>query len=117
MECGGICGCSDVAYGQKAFRAAVLKDPLVSHHGSPGMWPRSAQTRRCKLAIAELFVVALHALWRACDVSGHDVLVNGCGPIGVLAVAETKAAGAKRVVGADLSDAALIARRMGAMTG
>ena len=66
-------------------------------------------------AIAEPFGVALHAVSRAGDLSDRYVLVNGCGPIGVLAVAAVKAAGAKRVVAADLSDAALdIARRMGA---
>jgi L-idonate 5-dehydrogenase len=66
-------------------------------------------------ALAEPFGVALHALRRAGDVSGLAVIVNGCGPIGVLAVAAAKAAGAGRVVAADLSDAALdIARRMGA---
>ncbi len=66
-------------------------------------------------AIAEPFGVALHAVARAGDVSGRDVLVNGCGPIGVLAVAAAKATGARRVIAADLSDAALgIAVQMGA---
>lgn len=75
--------------------------------------PEGVSTKEA--AIAEPFGVALHAVWRAGDVSGRDVLVNGCGPIGALAVAAAKAAGAKRVVAADLSDAALdIARRMGA---
>ncbi len=75
--------------------------------------PEGVSTKEA--AIAEPFGVALHALWRAGDVTGRDVLVNGCGPIGVLAVAAAKAAGAKRVIAVDLSDAALdIARRMGA---
>lgn len=66
-------------------------------------------------ALAEPFGVALHALNRAGDVAGRTVLVNGCGPIGALAVAAAKAAGATHVVAADLSAAALdIARRMGA---
>ena len=66
-------------------------------------------------ALAEPFGVALHALARAGDVSGRTVLVNGAGPIGALAVAAAKAAGAGRVVAADLSDAALaIAVAMGA---
>jgi L-idonate 5-dehydrogenase len=66
-------------------------------------------------ALAEPFGVALHAVSRAGDVAGRTVLVNGCGPIGALAVAAAKSAGAERVVAADLSDAALdIARRMGA---
>jgi L-idonate 5-dehydrogenase len=59
--------------------------------------------------------VALHAVSRAGDVAGKTVLVNGAGPIGALAVAAAKAAGAAKVIAADLSDAALdIAARMGA---
>ncbi|KGN31460.1 theronine dehydrogenase Zn-dependent dehydrogenase [Knoellia sinensis KCTC 19936] len=66
-------------------------------------------------AVAEPFGVALHAVARAGDISGRSVLVNGSGPIGALAVAAAREAGASRVVAADLSDAALdIARRMGA---
>jgi L-idonate 5-dehydrogenase len=66
-------------------------------------------------ALAEPFGVALHALSRAGDVTGQSILVNGCGPIGALAVAAAKAAGARHVVAADLSGAALdIARAMGA---
>lgn len=66
-------------------------------------------------ALAEPFGVALHAVNRAGDVSGQTVLVNGCGPIGALAVAAAHAAGAQRVIAADLSDAALdIASKMGA---
>ncbi|GAB3523908.1 L-idonate 5-dehydrogenase [Arthrobacter monumenti] len=66
-------------------------------------------------ALAEPFGVALHAVSRAGAVAGRTVLVNGCGPIGALSVAAAKAAGAKRVIAADLADDALdIARRMGA---
>lgn len=66
-------------------------------------------------ALAEPFGVALHAVSRAGDVSGRTVLVNGAGPIGALAVAAARRAGAARVIAADLSPAALeIARAMGA---
>lgn len=66
-------------------------------------------------ALAEPFGVALHAVARAGDVAGRTVLVNGAGPIGALAVAAAKAAGAAWVAAADLSAAALdIAVRMGA---
>lgn len=66
-------------------------------------------------ALAEPFGVALHAISRAGDLAGRMVLVNGCGPIGALAVAAAKAAGAEHIIAADLSDDALnIARRMGA---
>ncbi|WP_417234982.1 L-idonate 5-dehydrogenase [Arthrobacter sp.] len=66
-------------------------------------------------ALAEPFGVALHAVKRAGDITGQTVLVNGCGPIGALAVAAARAAGAGTVIAADLSAAALdIASRMGA---
>ncbi|GAB3268610.1 L-idonate 5-dehydrogenase [Arthrobacter pigmenti] len=66
-------------------------------------------------SLAEPFGVALHAVSRAGEVAGRTVLINGCGPIGALAVAAAKAAGAERIIAADLSDDALdIARRMGA---
>lgn len=66
-------------------------------------------------ALAEPFGVALHAVNRAGDVAGKTVLVNGCGPIGALAVAAAKAKGAAKVYASDLSPAALeIARQLGA---
>lgn len=66
-------------------------------------------------AVAEPFGVAIHAVRRAGGVSGRSVLVNGCGPIGALAVAAAKAAGAAHVFAADLSEQALdIALAMGA---
>lgn len=66
-------------------------------------------------ALAEPFGVAIHAVGRAGDISGRSVLVNGCGPIGALAVAAARAAGAAHIHAADLSETALdIARRMGA---
>lgn len=66
-------------------------------------------------ALAEPFGVALHAVSQAGDIDGRSVLVNGCGPIGALAVAAALRAGARRIVAADLSAASLeIARQMGA---
>lgn len=66
-------------------------------------------------ALAEPFGVAVHAVKRAGDVEGRTVLVNGAGPIGALAVAAARAAGAAHVYAVDLSEAALdIAQRMGA---
>ncbi len=66
-------------------------------------------------ALAEPLGVALHAVRRAGDVAGRSVLVNGCGPIGALAVAAAKASGAATVHAADLSPTSLeIARAMGA---
>ncbi|NQX10257.1 L-idonate 5-dehydrogenase [Microbacteriaceae bacterium VKM Ac-2855] len=66
-------------------------------------------------ALAEPLAVAMHAVSRAGDVRGRDVLVNGAGPIGSLVIAALRHAGAGRIIAADLSDASLaIAERMGA---
>jgi L-idonate 5-dehydrogenase len=66
-------------------------------------------------ALAEPLAVAMHAVNRAGDVLGRDVLVNGAGPIGSLVVAAAKYAGAATVTAADVADAPLqIAKAMGA---
>lgn len=66
-------------------------------------------------ALAEPLAVALHAVHRAGDLRGRDVLVNGAGPIGALVVAAAKYRGAATVVAADVAAAPLaIARAMGA---
>lgn len=74
--------------------------------------PPGVSTRHA--AVAEPLAVALHAVGRA-SVAGHDVLVNGCGPIGSLVVAALKHAGAARVVASDVNPVSLdVARAMGA---
>jgi L-idonate 5-dehydrogenase len=66
-------------------------------------------------ALAEPLAVAMHAVNRARDVRGRNVLVNGAGPIGSLVVAAAKYAGAATVTAADVADAPLkIAQAMGA---
>lgn len=66
-------------------------------------------------ALAEPLAVAMHAVNRAGDIRGRDVLVNGAGPIGSLVVAAAKYAGAGSVIAADVSPAALgIAAAVGA---
>ena len=68
-----------------------------------------------ELALAEPFSVALHAVGRAGDLRGRRVLVTGCGPIGVLAVAAARLAGAGEIIATDLVEAALVhARALGA---
>ena len=67
----------------------------------PGMSLRRA-------ALSEPFSVAYHAVHRAGDLSGRTVLVTGAGPIGCLAVA------AARHAGAGTDHALDLARRMGA---
>ncbi len=66
-------------------------------------------------AFAEPLAVAYNGVHKAGDIMGKKVLVMGAGPIGCLAVAAAKAAGADRVAAADLRDDVLdIAKKMGA---
>lgn len=53
-------------------------------------------------ALAEPASVAWHAVSRAGDVHGRRVMVVGCGPIGALAVAVARRAGAAEIVAVDL---------------
>jgi len=53
-------------------------------------------------ALIEPAAVAWHAVARAGDVAGKSVLVIGCGPIGALAVAVLKRAGAARITAVDV---------------
>lgn len=80
--------------------------------------PENVDTRSG--AVVEPLAVALHAVRRAeallsGGVVGRDILVNGAGPIGLLAMAVAKHLGAASVTAADLSPAALgIALEIGA---
>lgn len=75
--------------------------------------PDNVTTRQA--AAAEPLAVAIHAVKRAGSLAGKKVLVNGCGPIGALAVAAAKHYGAAEVWASDLADSSLEhAREMGA---
>src|SRR6478735_6225133 len=66
-------------------------------------------------ALVEPASVAWHAVSRAGDVTGKTALVIGSGPIGALAVAVLKRAGAARIVAVDMHAKPLeIARAVGA---
>lgn len=66
-------------------------------------------------AMAEPLAVVLHAAGRAGNLMGRRVLVTGCGPIGQLAVAVARAAGAFEIVATDIAAFTLgAARGMGA---
>ncbi len=68
-----------------------------------------------KLALAEPFAVALHAVSRAGSLQGRRVLVTGCGPIGALVAVAARHAGAAEVVVTDVVDEPLaVALRLGA---
>jgi L-idonate 5-dehydrogenase len=75
--------------------------------------PDNVDTRQG--ALAEPLAVALHAVSRAGDIRGRDVLVNGAGPIGALVVAAARYRGARTVIAADVAAAPLaVAKAMGA---
>ena len=52
-------------------------------------------------AMLEPFGIAVHASLAGSGVSGQSVLVNGCGPIGLMNVAAARALGARTVIAAD----------------
>jgi threonine 3-dehydrogenase len=66
-------------------------------------------------AMMEPFGIAVHACNEGTGVAGQSVLVNGCGPIGLMAVGVARALGAQRVIAADINPLRLaMAERMGA---
>jgi L-idonate 5-dehydrogenase len=67
------------------------------------------------IALTEPFAVCLHAISRVESLVGRRVLVTGCGPIGVLAVAAARFHGAAVIVATDVVDQPLaVARALGA---
>jgi threonine 3-dehydrogenase len=78
------------------------------------VWHHSRDIDRDVAAIFDPFGNAVHTAL-SFPVLGEDVLVTGAGPIGVMAVAVAKHAGARYVVVTDLNDYRLeLARKMGA---
>lgn len=66
-------------------------------------------------AMMEPLGIAVHACGEGTGVAGQAVLVNGCGPIGLLAVGAARALGANRIIAADLNPKRLaMAEKMGA---
>ena len=66
-------------------------------------------------AMLEPFGIAVHACHAGAGVSGLTVLVNGCGPIGLMTVAVARALGALRVIACDINPLRLrAAETMGA---
>jgi L-idonate 5-dehydrogenase len=96
---------------QGAFRNALVCNANQCHWIKPELSLQIA-------ALAEPFSVGLHGVSRAGSLLGKRVLVSGCGPIGVLAVAAAKLHGAAEIVATDVVDQPLdIAKKMGAHIG
>jgi L-idonate 5-dehydrogenase len=93
---------------QGAFRNMLLCQADQCHPVADGVPMTLA-------ALAEPFSVGLHGVSRAGPLLGKRVLVSGCGPIGVLAIAAARLHGAAQIVATDVADEPLvIARQMGA---
>jgi threonine 3-dehydrogenase len=88
--------------------AELISVPMTNvWYHRPGMDPDVA-------SIFDPFGNAVHTAL-SFDVLGEDVLVTGAGPIGIMAVAVVKHAGARHVVVTDVNDYRLdLAKRMGA---
>jgi threonine 3-dehydrogenase len=54
-------------------------------------------------AMMEPFGIAVHAALEGTGVSGQAVLINGCGPIGLMCVAAARALGARRIIASDIN--------------
>jgi L-idonate 5-dehydrogenase len=77
--------------------------------------PMPAGTDPTVAALCEPLAVCLHAANQAGDLAGKTVLVSGCGPIGILAVAVAKLRGAARILATDVTRHCIeMAERMGA---
>ena len=77
-------------------------------------WPDPPDMPYSIASLQENFGNAVHTV-SAANISGRKVLVTGCGPVGVMAIAAAKALGARAVYATDVSDYRLdLARTMGA---
>jgi L-idonate 5-dehydrogenase len=93
---------------QGAFQQQLVAEARQCHVIADGVSIEEA-------AFAEPFAVTLHAIVRAGSLAGKHVLVTGCGPIGVLAIAAAHLHGAQHIVATDISDFTLaMAHKMGA---
>lgn len=78
------------------------------------VWPNSADLPLRIAVLEENFGNAVHTAM-AQDCSSKYVLVTGCGPVGIMAIAVAKAVGARKVFATDISDYRLaMAARAGA---
>ncbi len=101
--------CRDTRYLGSAARLPHVQGGFAARLAVPAgqVRPLPAGLDLRRAALAEPLSVALHAVRRAGDVTGRHVLVTGAGPIGCLAVAAARAAGAARVTVTDLVPRAL----------
>ncbi len=64
-------------------------------------WKNSKDLPHEDAAMLEPFGIAVHACLEGSGVDSQSVLINGCGPIGLMAVAAARALGAANIIAAD----------------
>lgn len=78
------------------------------------VWVNAPETPPEIASLQDPFGNAVHTAF-AFDLAGQHVLVNGCGPIGLMAIPVARAIGAKTIFATDINDQRLaLARQMGA---
>ncbi len=93
---------------QGAFRERLVAD-------ASQCVPVTSDVSIQEAAMAEPFSVTLHAVRQAGSLSGRNVLITGCGPIGALCIVASRLHGAAEITVTDLVDAPLAcARQVGA---
>jgi L-idonate 5-dehydrogenase len=80
-------------------RDGAFAEEIAVHASQLRLIPAGLSKRRA--ALAEPLAVAMHAVARAENVAGQNVLVSGCGPVGALAIIALRAAGAARITAID----------------
>lgn len=79
------------------------------------LWPVPDEIPTAVAAMMEPFGIAVHASLEGSGVSGQNVVVAGCGPIGLMNIAAARALGANRVIATDVNPLRLkMALTMGA---
>jgi threonine 3-dehydrogenase len=77
-------------------------------------WKTAAEIPPELACLQEPLGNSVHAVLNE-DISGHTLLVTGCGPTGLFAIAVARTAGASTIIATDISDYRLeLARRVGA---
>ena len=78
-------------------------------------WVNPSGTRATDAALLEPLGIAVHATLEGSGVAGQTVVINGCGPIGLMNVAVARHFGARQVVAVDPNPTRrAVAERMGA---
>lgn len=107
------CRVGGPAFCTVAFLGMIGRDPLAPKHG--GFAPRiavpaarlvqvTAPITDDQAGVVEPTTVALHAVDRSLPRSGETVVIQGCGPIGLLTLQCAKARGASHIVAIEPSE-------------